>query len=52
MSSERLIIGVLFVVILCVAGLISQCSHNISKCREEAIKANMAPEVIPSICRA
>ncbi len=52
MNPEKLLIGVIFVAILSVAGLISQCTHNISKCRQEAIKAGVDPEKISLICRA
>ena len=52
MSPEKLILGVVFVGILCLTGLIAQCSHNVSECRIEAIKAGVKSADVMPICRA
>lgn len=52
MSIERMIIGAFIVGIICVTGLISQCSHRIGDCKKEAIKAGMKADEIRSICTA
>jgi len=52
MSPEKLLIGVMFVGVLCLTSLIAQCSQNQAKCKEEAIKNNVPAEQIRNLCAA
>jgi hypothetical protein len=51
MSTDRLLIGVLAIAVLCFTGLVAQCSHRVGECKKEAIKAGIKTEDIRSICR-
>lgn len=52
MSTDRVILGVAAIAILCLTGLIAQCSHQVSECKSEAIKAGVKSEEIRQICNA
>ena len=51
MSGDKLLLALVLVCVLCVTGLIAQCSYSVGECRKEAIKSGMKAEDIPSICR-
>jgi hypothetical protein len=51
MSSEKIAASVVTVVVLCLAALIGQCSHNVTECKKEAVKAgSFTPEQIRHMC--
>ena len=50
MNLEKIICGIVVFSILCITGLIAQCSHKESICRQEAIKAGMKAEDISRAC--
>lgn len=50
MNTERILLGVVAIAILCFTGLIAQCSHRVGECKKEAIKAGMKAEDARNIC--
>lgn len=50
MSAEQLFMIAVIILILCLTGLISQCSYRLDDCQKAAIKANMKADDISKAC--
>lgn len=50
MDSEKILLAVVAIAIICFTLLIAQCSQRVGTCKQEAIKAGMKSEDIAKAC--
>ena len=51
MNTERLPFYVICFAVLCITGLVAQCTHSLTECKLEGMKAGKPAEEISKICR-